>query len=219
MDGSPAVRLGDGIACGLSPDGRWAAVAIHDPAPPQLVLLPTGAGERRAMTKDPWSHNIATWFPDGKAVLFGGSEPGKGPRLWIQKVAGGPPRAISSEIRRTYWVSRPISPDGRFVLGFDGEKSVIYSADGSGSRPLAGALESERPVRWSGDGKLVYVRDPRQAPVHLVRIDPATGRREDWKDIPIAQPARQFLVTADGNSWVYVRQTSFSDLYMADGLQ
>jgi Tol biopolymer transport system component len=219
MDGSPAVRLGDGMACALSPDGRFAMVAVHEPAPPQLALLPTAAGEQRLLTKDAWSHAIGAWFPDGKAFLFGGSEPGKGPRLWVQSVAGGAPRPISPEITRTYWVPHPISPDGKFVLGFDGQRSVVYGADGSGAKPLAGALESERPVRWSADGRLAYVRDPKQAPARLVRIDPATGKREPWKELPISQPSRQLLVTADGNSYVYVRQTSFSDLYLAGGLR
>ncbi len=40
-DGSPAVRLGDGQALALSPDGRWAIVQTDST---HLDLIPTGAG-------------------------------------------------------------------------------------------------------------------------------------------------------------------------------
>ena len=45
-DGAPAVRLGDGHALALSPDGKWALSTPHR-TPAELVLLPTGAGEPR----------------------------------------------------------------------------------------------------------------------------------------------------------------------------
>jgi Tol biopolymer transport system component len=55
MDGSPPVRLGEGAACALSPDGRWA-LAIHFGPPHRLLLMPTGAGEIpwRAASLAPW---------------------------------------------------------------------------------------------------------------------------------------------------------------------
>jgi Tol biopolymer transport system component len=43
-DGSPAVRLGDGVAQGLSPDGKWALAMLSSPS--RLILLPTGPGRR-----------------------------------------------------------------------------------------------------------------------------------------------------------------------------
>jgi hypothetical protein len=42
-DGSAAIRLGDGYALALSPDGNWVASAPLTPLSP-IVLLPTGAG-------------------------------------------------------------------------------------------------------------------------------------------------------------------------------
>src|SRR5262249_36495712 len=38
MDGSPAVRLGEGSSQGLSPDGKWALAITHPASQPQLVL-------------------------------------------------------------------------------------------------------------------------------------------------------------------------------------
>src|SRR5208337_1926048 len=50
-DGSPAVRLGEGTAVALSPDGKWV-IAEPQGTPAQLVLLPTGAGEPKPLTHD-----------------------------------------------------------------------------------------------------------------------------------------------------------------------
>jgi Tol biopolymer transport system component len=46
--GSPVVRLGDGNAQGLSPDGKWA-LSIVPTSPMRLTLYPTGAGEPRSL--------------------------------------------------------------------------------------------------------------------------------------------------------------------------
>src|SRR5262249_46809283 len=47
-DGSPAVRLGDGFAFALSPDGHWVSgFTSTDAGARRYVLLPTGAGEEQ----------------------------------------------------------------------------------------------------------------------------------------------------------------------------
>src|SRR5437016_14636359 len=71
-DGSPAVRLGDGRSQRLSPDGKWALSVLF--TPPQLALLPTGAGEARSLERGPIEQysGKASWFPDGKRVVFQG---------------------------------------------------------------------------------------------------------------------------------------------------
>ena len=51
-DGSPAMRLGEGTAGPLSPDGRWA-VAIVPSTPPSLTLLPTGPGKTKTLERGP----------------------------------------------------------------------------------------------------------------------------------------------------------------------
>src|SRR5438876_649896 len=48
-DGSPAVRLGEGAAIALSPDGRWVLSILNSPR--QTLLLPTGAGEARVIDR------------------------------------------------------------------------------------------------------------------------------------------------------------------------
>ncbi len=48
MDGSPVVRLGEGSALALSPDGKWAIARLNR-APFPLTLLATGSAECRIL--------------------------------------------------------------------------------------------------------------------------------------------------------------------------
>src|SRR5277367_2089765 len=111
-DGSPAIRLGDGVGFALSPDGRWALAGLPKP-PVQFTLLPTGAGESRQLTHDQVNRLDARWLPDGKQLLFSGDEPGKGVRLYIQDVNGGAAKAITEEGVNESVMA--ISPDGKQV--------------------------------------------------------------------------------------------------------
>jgi len=64
----------------------------------------------------------AAWFPDGKRFLLSGNEAGRGPRLYVQDIAGGNPQAIT--------------PEGVDVLTFSlspgGQKVAAVGADGKG---------------------------------------------------------------------------------------
>src|SRR4029450_12587989 len=48
-DGSPAVRLGEGLAQALSPDGKWALSILTSPSPP--ILLPTRVGQATGLRR------------------------------------------------------------------------------------------------------------------------------------------------------------------------
>ena len=49
LDGSPAVRLGTGLALAISADGKWVLACQIQTTPPTIVLLPTGAGTAEAV--------------------------------------------------------------------------------------------------------------------------------------------------------------------------
>src|SRR4029077_19179806 len=90
-DGSPAIRLGEGVADAISPDQK--SVIVQSPgSPEQLRLLPTGAGETKTLTNDSINHQWARWFPDGKRFVFSGNEPGQGGRRYTQNLSGGGPK-------------------------------------------------------------------------------------------------------------------------------
>ena len=223
-DGSPAIRLGKGNASALSADGQWA-LAIDLAPPTQLVLLPTGAGEAHALPR----HNIqgfqwAGWLPDGKSVLFTGSEPGRGPRIYVQDVGGGPPRAVTPE--GVFTLDNTISPDGRFVVGDTESESEIYPVAGGEPRAIPGLDANDLPIRWSGDGRSLYLRSRilREVPARVYRLDLSTGRRDLWKELGPADPSGVtsvpfIAITPDARSYAYTYNSRLSNLYLVEGLK
>ena len=69
VDGGPAVRLGDGNAMGISPDGQWVLAVLNLPAG-ELVFHPTGFGETRALRLEGVEQVAWVGFhPDGTRLL------------------------------------------------------------------------------------------------------------------------------------------------------
>lgn len=224
-DGSPAVRLGDGIPRRLSPDGKWALTAypwgIRPTAAPQLLLLPTGAGQPVALTHDSISHHFATLLPEGKRFLFDGSEPGHAPRNWIQGVGGGKPLPITPEGT----VGQSVSPDGKLLVAVDGEgKFWLYPTDGGRPRALSGIEPGEDPLQWTSDGKDLFVANGYVIPVKVYQVEVSTGHRHLVYKLAPSDAAGLWdihptLITPDGKSYVYSPYKILSDLYVASGLK
>jgi len=222
-DGSPATLLGQGGSYDLSPDGRWALTSSF-PGKDELVLLPTGPGQPRSLGKAGLTYEWAEFFPDGQRVLATANEKGRGPRLFIQDVSGGKPRAISPE-GVTALGGQPLSPDGRFLIatGPDG-RMVVYSVEPSEPRPIPGLAPDDVVTRWTADGRGIYVWKPSEMPARVSIVDVATGRRTIWKEIVPPDPAGilgvwPIVITADGGSYAYSYRRVLSDLFLAQGLK
>src|SRR6202790_3797307 len=112
-NGSSAVRLGQGTARALSPDGKWALVLRQSVSPPDFVLLPTGVGQQRSLPTGKIIPSNGQFFEDSKRILFDGHEDGHGSRIYVMDLDGGaPPRALSPEgfaLR-----GHAVSPHGKF---------------------------------------------------------------------------------------------------------
>src|SRR5207237_8184500 len=121
VDGAPAIRLGDGQAFALSPDGSHA-LTLRRGSPPELVLWPTGAGEptvlkNAGITDYAW----ADWLPDGKHIVFAATEAGQASRCYVQALDGSAPRPITPEGTTLLVGQKAVSPDGRniAIIGSD----------------------------------------------------------------------------------------------------
>jgi len=222
MDGSPAVRLGEGSAVALSPDGKWVIVQMPG-SPAQFRLLPTKAGDPQPLTNDAIHHNVAHWFADGKRFVFSGNEPGHGVRLYVQALGSSEPKAIAPEgVDGTTFA---VSPDGRFVAGIGpDEKGYLYPVGGGEPRAIPGLATGELPINWSQDGKSLYVYQPGEIPAKVNLLDVATGKRKLWKQLMPADPAGvatvgPIIFTPDGNTYVYGFHRTLADLYMVEGLK
>jgi len=226
-DGSPAIRLGEGEAIALSPDGRWVLAAVVRITPTPLVLLPTGAGEPKAFPKDGISHSSipAAFSGDGKRIVFVGSEGGHDRRTWIQDVDGGKARPITPE----GVVGTTLSPDGRLVVarGAD-QKMALYPVDGGPARPVDGFEANDQTLAWSTDQKYVYASANsgviQALTARVFRIEIATGRREVWKEFSLPDPTgisgiSARAITPDGRGFVFSFAQRLSELYLVEGLK
>jgi len=217
-DGSLAVRLGDGEALSLSPDGRW--VIAGRKGLDGLVLLPTGAGETKTLSTPGLGIQMAGWMPDGKRVFFLGSERGRPPRIYVQDLDGARPRAVTPE----GFVGRTVSPDGKFVLARGKGGAFLFPIDGGDPRPLPGMPSSGSTIHFDPTGAGVYLASMDVPTARITRYDIASGRNEPVRDITIADPAglmqfNRIVMTPDGKSYAYTYWRALSRLYVVQGLR
>jgi len=222
-DGSPAVRLGEGRFPTLSPDGKWA-LALTSSARRELVELPIGAGESRAIPTGDLRVNFAFFFPDARQILESGNVTGgHGLRLWVQNTDQGSPKAISPEgVSIVY--RGCISQDGNRVAAQDPEgKIAIYPVNSGTPQVVPNTQPGDVPVRWTPDGKSLLV-GRREVPSRIFTIDLVTGQRKLLKSFSPADPTGLFANTPpqfsrDLKSYVFTYQRITSDLYIVDGLR
>ncbi len=218
-DHSPAVRLGKGLSQYLSPDGRWA-LAI-DLTQNKLVILPTGPGESRTVAPHGIkAYSFAAWFPDGKRLLFTGFEEGKASRMYIQDGDAGP-RALTPEgvaVR-----SNTLSPDGKWVVARVKDVLTAFPTGSGDPHPVRGALAEDIPIRWRGDGRVLFVSQGR-LPVRIFALDVTTGQRTllhqiSPRDIVGVDAIGDIRLTPDGNSYAYVYIQNLYSLYQVTGMK
>jgi Tol biopolymer transport system component len=222
MDGSPALRLGEGEGIAFSPDGKWVLSALAGRSPAPLILLPTGIGDARPLPADSLNHDSVrgAFLPDGRRIVFTGSEAGHGRRAWLQDLEGGKARPITPE----GVVGTVLSPDGKLIAARGPDQKVgLYPVDGGSARPLEGLDPNDQPLRWSEDQRFLFVSyDLRQATTaRIYRVDLATGRRELWKEFSQRDPTGISRIsgtdiTPDGKTFVFSYGQRLADLYVTD---
>jgi len=221
-DGSPAVRLAKGAYPILSPDGHRVA-ALRPGTRNQIQLLPTGAGEVQTLPPSGLEtiHRLR-WFPDGRRLLVQANRPGEGTRLYAIPLDGKPIAALTPVGHQIF--GQPISPEGQQVITRVGEQEDrIFSLEHGTSREIPGMDPQERTVRWTSDGKGLWVVDLHEMPCTVTRIELATGARKRLLEISPEDPAgmtvSNFLLTPDGKGYAYAYRRVLSELYLYEGLR
>jgi eukaryotic-like serine/threonine-protein kinase len=219
-DGSPAVRLGEGHGQGRSPDGKWVISFLTNP--PQIVLLPTGAGQAKTLERynmEQYGYG-ASWLPNGNGIVFVGKEKGQAQRSYVQDFNGGPPRPVTPE----GVVGFLVSPNSKLLLAKDNsEKKALYALAGGSPAFVPGLEDEDRVIRWAGDDSLYIYRD-RERPIRIYKLSISTGRKELVKEVMIGDSAGLLgtitvLLTPDGKGYVYSFTRRLSDLYLIKGLK
>lgn len=220
-DGSDAIRLGDGFGEDLSPDGKWV-LATPVSTRQHWILMPTGPGTAVTLPPGPLvARGEANFLPNGRQIVFGGRENGRGGRIYVQDIDGGSIRAISPENVGTQGLA---TPDSRYVVGRTREQAFKFAVDGSAPVPLTSLDPDDEPLQWSPDGTLLFVRRAGAWPAMVDRVNTATGDREPWKTIEPADPAGidavfRILITPDGKSYCHDYVRVLSELFVVEGLK
>ena len=224
VDGADAVRLGEGTALALSPDGLWALALRETPAP-QLVLLPTGAGTTRVLP----SHGLtdlywARWFPRGGRLLVVGAGADGIPGSFIQDVQNGQ----LEDVGEKGMLAVLVSPDGRRLLMSDPLSGYqVWPLDGGPPTELEGLDTTDRPIQWTADRQLLYVRESGDLALGVHRFDMVTGKTELLTElipadlsgvVSVGGGRGQVAATPDGKSFVYTYWTFLRDLFLVEGL-
>lgn len=218
-NGSPAVRLGYGNRPSLSPDGKWVASIQRQPAHSQLLLLPTGPGELRAIDLGDMHYESVEWFTNGKRLLFTGNQPGHPVRSWMYELDGGKPTPVTAEgIRGTR-----VSPDGHSFVVVDPRKLLLGDIAGGETRAITDLLPGESVVRWSSDGRYLFLAQQQAELLKLSRVEVASQKREPWRTLKVPESGAEFFgpvaLSPDGKAVVCTFQHDLANLYMVKGLK
>jgi Tol biopolymer transport system component/tRNA A-37 threonylcarbamoyl transferase component Bud32 len=217
-DGGPAVRLGYGHAPKLSPDGKWVLCFHRNGSGSELIVLPTGAGEARVLNGEGLEYASAEWFPDSRKILFVGNQPNQPLRTYVRDLASGQSKPITPEEVRA---SR-VSPDGKLVIIIDAGRLCLRAVDGGTLRPVAAIEPGESVLRWSGDGRYIFLRRPAEGKLSIRRVEVSTGKNELWRELKLPEHGAVFFgpvaLSADGKSYAFSFQRDLAVLYLATGL-
>jgi eukaryotic-like serine/threonine-protein kinase len=219
-DGSPPVKIGEGIGLAISPDNKW--VVTRSAKNGVLSLVPTGAGETKQLTHDDTTYDEVRYLPDGKHLLASGIEAGHGARDYLIDLNDGSSKPFTPE----GIVGVQLSPDGRSVAvrGPD-EKHGIWPMDGSGFRPIPDFDSKYYVTGWTPDGTSLYAASNQvlNPTAKVYRVNVSTGKMEFWKSFGQGtaggSSAAAPVFSADGTAYAYGYQQILSEAYVVKGLQ
>ena len=220
-DGSSTIHLGEGTAGPLSPDGRFVLVMVPS-KPDRLMLYPTGPGESRRIDHGELeTYSDAAWIGDGKSLFVCGGEPGKASRCYVRSVDGGNLRPVTPEGAD----EGIVSPDGRFavVRRVTGE-FLMCSLEGQSAHPIPSLGTNDRLIRWSPDGKALWVFKVNETPTRVERLDLVTGRHDLLQEITPLGTAGFFTIMTisladDPKAYCYSSWEYSSRLFSIEGVK
>jgi Tol biopolymer transport system component len=166
-----------------SPDGASLAAGSGDFGASQVVIVPAAGGAVRRVTEGASINLPMMWYRDGTALNYFGTAPGGLIQSFVYSMASGKSRPLAPGEKRSHL--GVASPDGSHVAYFaiDGEKAMIWVADGNGDHPrqlTAEGFESlEQYQEWSPDGKELLYESRRtgHSDLWIVPIDGGKARQ------------------------------------------
>jgi DNA-binding winged helix-turn-helix (wHTH) protein/Tol biopolymer transport system component len=221
VDGSGDVLLAPGVE-GMnprwSPDGKQIAFSGRPAGTSvkfKLWLVSLGGGDAAPYRPEIESGYDTIWSGDGTRIMLGQDESPHGLiRILHLKTGELEPVAGTEKSFTARW-----SPDEKQIVALEAYtgKLLILDPVKRESRTLAERSSIGYP-KWSRDGKYIYCVDVSRSVAGAIRIEVATGRREE-----IART--DFMMIDNGNSWLgwtedweplVVRDLSSTQVYRID---
>lgn len=141
----------------LSPDGGRIALVTTTGGRGAVVVMDLDGGHEQVVTTQPtpqgaraYGGGTFDWLPDGNALVYAGTDGG----LWLQPVAGGPPRLLVAGVAGSC-AAPAVSPDGTRVAYVVDQRHVAVAGTGEGAPwpvRVSGAADFALDPSWSPDG-------------------------------------------------------------------
>ena len=138
------------------------------------------------------------------------------------------PKPLTVEGTLVWQGGDPVSPDGKYVfaikdLGANAVDELVSVADGT-ETPIAGKEARDIPIRWTSDGRGIYVFKREGLPVRIFRLDPWTGKKEFVKEFMPADPGgitgmSTVTMSADAKVFAFNYRRRISELFLVEGLR
>lgn len=167
-----------------SPDGSLLSFIAYVDETPQVVAMSSAGGEPRSLTSVKGGVARYEWSPNGKEIAFVATDPPTAeeerrkkeksyviavdrdrrlPRLWLQEIPGGVPKALTSANKTV--VDFSWAPDGKGLVysasdesGFNATyNSAVYTISREGGEPRAVVRRpgTNRRAQYSPDGRFI----------------------------------------------------------------
>ena len=222
-DGSPAVRLGEGMPTLISADGQTVFAATPT-SPSRLYAFPVGPGQPRRLDAGnlPYqAFRIMGMLPGGDRYVGCGYRAHELPACYLMSADG---KQIT-QITQLGWNSEgaPLSPDGNWMLAGNDTSARLFSTAGQASRPAKGLRIGDHVLRWSPDGRELWIVRLEGLTFRVDRVDPATGNRSPLTTITPSDPSGvldvvDLTLADDPRSYAYMQARYSSSLFVVRGV-
>ena len=220
-NGAPAVRLGEGSPRDISRDKQWVLSNVPT-SPMKLMLYPVGPGvARRVDHGELESYVTARFFADGRRIMVCGNEPLQAVRCYVRPLEGGALKAITPPGMS----GGVLSPDGRSLVAASADSGYrIFNVDDGSSGAVPGLRAEDEVLRFSPDGRALWVLGAYALPPVVERLDLVTGRRSTLLAIPIGpRPGllrvRDVELADDARAYAYVARETISHIFDVQGMK
>lgn len=215
------IRLGEGNAMALSPDGRFALTLAVERRT-HFRLVPLGEGAAVDLPATGLDYQWARYFPDGKRILALANEPDQPLRLYVQPRDGKPFPITPPVVVRNV----AISPDGTQVALLSAKgKLMIYPAVESGAtrgREVK-TTQTLAPLLWTPDDWLYvqHIGAYTQIPTRVSRLHLPDGRLEPWQELSPTDKLgvnaiTKVMVSQDARTLVFNYRRVLSELFVIE---